>query len=153
MRHYPANSAKAAARILAMALLADGAIDPSELRTLERFGTLRRLGISEDEFDETIHELCEDLLAFAHRSHGGNLEVEGDALRAVLGDVSLPYLQRKLLRAVVQIVNADGRLAGGEAVLVTHASEVWGLEPFDALRSRPSPGRRWPPRVLQARLA
>lgn len=147
MRHYQTNSPKAAARILALALLADGAIDPSELRTLGRYAILNRIGVCEEDFDTVIHELCEDLLLYAQRSPSGNLEVGAESLREVLGDISNPSLQHKLLRAVMQIVNADGHMSGGEAVLVSVAADRWALEPFDTFRTTPMRGRRWPPQV------
>lgn len=149
MRHYPANSPKAAARILALALLADGAIDPSELRSLKQQHVLDRLGMSEHEFDEVIHELCEDLLCCAERNICGQLEIGREGLRHVLGDLTLPRLQRRVLQTVLDIVHADGYLSGGEAVLVSLAVECWRFEPHEALRVAPRPGRRWPPQVAR----
>lgn len=151
MRHYPANSPQAAARILALALLADGAIDPSELHSLRQARLLERLGMSERQFDEVIRVLCEDLLLYAGRSSSGQLEIGREALRQVLGELTLPRLQRRVLQTVLDIVNADGCLAGGEAVLVSLAVECWDFGPHETLRVTPQPGRRWPPQV--ARLA
>jgi len=149
MRHYPANSPQAAARILALALLADGAIDPSELRSLNRKHILERLGLSENDFDAVIHALCEDLLLYAERNPCGQLEVGREALGQVLGEVTLRRLQRRVLQSVLDIVHADGRLSGGEALLVSLAVELWQFEPHEALRVTPMPGRRWPPRVAR----
>jgi hypothetical protein len=147
MRHYPPDSPRAAARVLALALLADGAIDPCELRTLHRHRMLARLGLDEDDFDAVIHALCEDLLVCAQRASAGHLEIGREALREVLGDIRSPYLQRKLLRAVLQIVGADGETSGGEAALVSLASERWQLEATGMLPLPASPGRRWPPQA------
>lgn len=36
MRHYPTNSPEALARVVAIAMMADGAIDSSKLKSLER---------------------------------------------------------------------------------------------------------------------
>ena len=152
-REYPVDSPQAAARILALALLADGAIDPSELSALARRSTLQRLGITEQVFDEVIHDLCADLLIDS-RSRStifGDFVLGRDALRRILGDIDEPGLQHKLLRGVLDIVHADGELAGGEAVLLSVAAECWDIDPFDSYRILATPGRRWPPHVRRLR--
>lgn len=150
-RAYPIDSPQAAARILALALLADGAIDPSELSALARRSTLQRLGISEQAFDEVIHDLCADLLIDSRATMYGDFVLGRDALRRILGDIDDPLLQHKLLRGVLDIVHADGELAGGEAVLLSVAAECWDIDPFDSYRILATPGRRWPPQVRRLR--
>ena len=132
MRHYPEDSPKAAARVIALALLADGAIDPSELATLKRRRTLDRLGLGEPEFDAVIRDLCEDLMVYSHRVAAGHLEIGREALREVLAEIRHPKLRKRLLATVLDIANADSELAGGEAVLIASAAECWGIDPFDA---------------------
>jgi hypothetical protein len=94
---------------------------------------LARLGLDEDDFDAVIHALCEDLLVCAQRASAGHLEIGREALREVLGDM--------------QIGGADGELSGGEAALVSLASERWQLEATGMLPLPASPGRRWPPQA------
>ena len=43
MRNYPRNSPQAAARIVALTLLADGHIDKAEIDTLDRVDTARSI--------------------------------------------------------------------------------------------------------------
>ena len=45
MRHYPSDSPEAQARIIALTLMADGAIDQSELRLLNERNTINQLGM------------------------------------------------------------------------------------------------------------
>lgn len=151
LRDYPADSPQASARILAMALLADGSIDFAELSALARRGTLQRLGISEAAFDDVIHDLCTDLLIDNSPPVSGYLVLGRDLLRRLLGDIGDPTLQRKLLRGVLDIVHADGELAGGEAVLLSVAADCWDIDPFDSYRILATPGRRWPPQVRRLR--
>lgn len=132
MRHYPADSPKAAARVIALALLADGAIDPSELATLKHRRTLNRFGLTEKEFDAVIHALCEDLMVYSHRAAAGHLEIGREALRDVLAEVRSARLRKRLLHTVLDIANADGELGGGEAALIACAAECWGIDPFEA---------------------
>ena len=143
MRHYPANSSKAAGRLLALALLADGAIDPAELAVLQRQEILERLGLSEEQFDSLIHEFCEDLLASAHRSPAGHLELGRQALRRLFDDVRDRRLQRELLRVMLAIVHADVRVGEGEATLLMLATESWDMQLYEAARIDVPRGRRW----------
>ena len=46
MRHYASNSPEAMGRLVALTLMADGAIDASELKQLDRKDTIRRLGLA-----------------------------------------------------------------------------------------------------------
>ena len=55
MRHYTTDSPEASARILALALLADGAIDLSELRTLQSHDIAKCVGLDDFHFDKVIH--------------------------------------------------------------------------------------------------
>ena len=46
----------------------------------------------------------------------------------MLGDIHDPLLQEKVLRSMLDIVNADGRLAGSEAIIVSKAMQRWDLD-------------------------
>lgn len=151
LRAYPADSPQAAARILALALLADGTIHLAELSALARRATLQRLGIGDAAFSAVIDELCADLLLDAAPTPSGHLVLGRDALRRILGDIGDPALQRRVLRSVLDIVHADGELAGGEAVLLSVAAECWGIDPFDSYRILADAGHSPLPRLRRAR--
>ncbi len=131
MRHYPSDSPETMARIVALALMSDGAIDLSEIESLERHEIVERLGLDQPQFDKVVHEFCEDMLVYAHRSASGQLELDQDDITKLLGDIRNPLLQKKLLRAMLDIVNADGRLAGSEALLVSKAMKQWEIDLYE----------------------
>lgn len=128
MRTYPSDSPEAIARVLAITLMADGAVDFSELKLLERQDTIRRLGLDHDRFDKVFFEYCVDLLTSANRMPSGQLELGAEDIDHLLAEVHDPALQEKVVRAMLDIVNADWSLSGGEAVLVSQAMSLWGLE-------------------------
>ncbi len=128
MRHYPSDSPEAMTRVVALALLADGAIDLSELESLKRNDIINRLGLDHASFDKVIHEFCEDMLAYAHRMPSGQFELDPESIEHLLGDIRDPELQKKVLSAMLDIVNADRRFAGGEAALVAQAIKYWKLD-------------------------
>jgi uncharacterized tellurite resistance protein B-like protein len=142
MRHYPSDSPEALGRIVALALMADGAIDPSELRLLEAEKTISRLGLDPNGFDRVFHEFCADMLGTAQRLSSGQLELDAETIDLLLDEVSQPQLRAATLRTMLDIVHADEQLACGEAVLVTRAMQRWSLDLHQvyllAARGRPA---------------
>jgi hypothetical protein len=131
MRHYTTDSPEAMGRLVALTLLADGAIDASELKQLDKKDSIRRLGLSEASFDKLIHELCDDMLASAYRTSAGQLELDASNIDHLLAEVKHPVLQKQVLRMMLDIVNADQKLTGGEAVLVAEAMKFWGIDLYE----------------------
>lgn len=153
MRNYPSDSPEAMARIVALALLADGAIDLSEIESLERHEIVSRLGLDQSSFDKVVHEFAEDMLTYAHRMPSGQLELDENAITLLLGEIRSPLLQKKLLRAMLDVVNADGRLAGSEAVLVSKAMKLWEIDLYEVSHGPALRSRRWPPQVKRFKTA
>lgn len=127
MRKYTNNSPEAGARIVALALMADGAIDRSEILLLERQNTFARLGLDSEQFDSIYYEYCTDMLASAKRNASGQLELDKPDIKALLAEISDPDLQKKILRIMLDIVNADHRLTAGEASMIALTLEHWNM--------------------------
>ncbi|AXS78975.1 TerB family tellurite resistance protein [Dechloromonas sp. HYN0024] len=127
MRKYTNNSPEAGARLVALALMADGAIDRSEILLLERQNVMARLGLDNEQFDAIYYEYCTDMLASAQRHASGRLELDKLAIKALLDEISDPVLQKKILRILLDIVHADHRLTAGEASLIALALERWDM--------------------------
>lgn len=128
MRNYPIDSTEAMARIVAIALLADGALDPSEIEALEKHQLRDNLGLPTETLERVIHEFCDDLLQTARAPNIGQIELDVQLVNHLLDDIQSPDLQKKALTAIVDIVNADGSLNAGEAILISQAMSRWGLE-------------------------
>lgn len=125
MHHYPANSPYAAARVLALTLLADGAIDPRETRALERSGALERLRVSPRAFDEVLRTLCEDVDVYTPRTPDGRLMPGREMVAGMLSEIRLPMLRASLYGTMLGIVHADGVLADEESALLDLARACW----------------------------
>jgi hypothetical protein len=128
MRTYTTDSAEAMARVIALALLADGALDHSELESLTKRGLDDQINIDPATLDRVIHEFCNDLMQCAPAPNVGQIEFDRELIDHLLDDIRSPELQKKALSAILGIVNADGCLNGGEAILVSEAMNRWGLE-------------------------
>ena len=143
MRHYTTNSPEAMGRAVAIALMADGAIDSGELITLERQDIINRIGLEADRFSKVLSDYCEDLLISAHRLPNGQLELDSHTIGLLLDEIRDPVLQKKVVRAMLDIVNADRRLTGGEAGLVAQALRLWDIELYE-VRDTSIPCHRQP---------
>ena len=141
MRNYSTDSPEAMARVVAAAVMADGAIDPSELRFIERNDIAARLGFDQDCFNTVMHEFCEDMLTSSLHGSSGQIELAPETVTHLLQEIRDPVLQQNLLRAILDVVHADNRLAGGEAIVVSQAMNCWGLDLSEVL-DQPIPYRR-----------
>jgi len=143
MRSYATDSPEAMARIVAAALMADGAIDPSEFRLIKRRDIAARLGFDHHCFNRVLHEFCDDMLAYSLRKPSGQQELASETIAQLLQEIRSPTLQQNLLRAILDIVHADNLLTGGEATLVSQAMNCWGLDLSQALEKPLPYRRRW----------
>mgnify|MGYP000878692373 CR=1 FL=1 len=145
MRHYTTDSAEAMSRVVALALLADGALDHSELESLASHEIHNRLRIAPETLDRVIHEFCNDLLQCARAPNIGQIELDREMIDHLLDDIRSPEMQREALGAILDIVNADGCLNGGEAILISEAMNLWGLELKQVTRTEVRQTQRsWP---------
>lgn len=147
MRHYTTDSAEAMSRVVALALLADGALDNREIESLSRDGICDRLHISPETLDRVIHEFCNDLLQCARAPNVGQIELDRDLVDQLLDDIRSPDLQQQALGAIVDITNADGCLTGGEAIVISEAMSLWGLELQRVARTQVRPAQQSSPRL------
>ena len=138
MRSYPRNSPEAAARIVALTLLADGHLSRSELDVLERNKAAQSLGLAPDGLHQVLHTLCEDLLAGAHQNWADACKVDPATLSELLGEVDDPVLQLKVMRLCVDVANADQHVAEGESVVLSAVLDHWGASALKTDERQPA---------------
>lgn len=97
MRHYPADSPEAMARIIAHTLMVDGAVDSSELKLLAHRDVIARIGLEDEAFDKVFYQYCEDLLSSAQRMQNGKLELDANTVEHLLAEIQHPALQEVLV--------------------------------------------------------
>ena len=153
MRHYPSDSPQAMARLLVLALLADGLIDTSELDLLDDNRTIASLGLDSAGFDDVFYGFCADMLRTGQRMTSDRLDLDGDTIDRMLDEVRDPTLQKKTLRAMMEIVHADRHLSAGEAALIARVLKRWALDLDQFVTISTGTGRlapRNPPQALRA---
>ena len=126
-RRYARNSPQAAANIVALALISNGEVKPSEVAVLEAMRAHEQLGLTRQEWHDVVHELCIDLLGSA--THGTDCQIDGRMIEQMLADIDDVALQRLVLRLCTAVVNADGKIDDGESIVVLAAIDHWGLHP------------------------
>jgi len=127
MRSYPRNSPEAAARIVALVLIADGHVCRSEFDVFEQLDGPRELGLQSDSLPRIVQTFCEDLLMGDHGRSSMLGAVDDGALASLMAEVDEPALQRKVLRLAVAAARADRHLADGEALVLAAARRFWGI--------------------------
>ena len=136
MRSYPRNSPEAAARIVALVLIADGHVCRSEVELLERLQVERELGLDHGGFARVVHTLCEDLLTTAYAGGSMMASIDEATLASLMAEVDSPVLQHQVLRLADAAAAADRHLAEAEAQVMAAACRRWGIAERDAPRAR-----------------
>ena len=127
MRTYPTNSPQASARIVALAMLADGHLCKSELDAVNGVDIQVQLGLQPAELQAVMHTLCEDLLMTAHGQWEDACKVDAATLALLLAEISDPDLRSKVLRLCMTAVAADEHVAEGENAFLIAVAEYWGM--------------------------
>lgn len=137
MRHYVEDSGPAVARILSLALMADGAIDASEIECLKRRGVLERFGLDEADFDRVMREFCEDLDLSLGYFDALQCRLHTEMVDGLLDEIKDPARRRALLDVMMAITCADGSLGEGERLLLARAALRWADDSDWPVRIRP----------------
>ena len=130
MRNYPKDSPQAAARIIALTVVADGEIDQVELDLLERLGVDALLGLKSGALQDVLDTFCEDLLSSHQLQTSDICPVDDATLAHLLDEISKPALREQLLKLCMGIAASDSHVAKGEAIVIATAAEHWGLQRF-----------------------
>lgn len=127
MRTYPSDSPQAAARIVALTLLADGHLSRAELELLDRLQVGPQLGLHSDELHTVLHGFCQDLLASMHLTWSDACQVDPRTLEQMMNEIEDPALRRRVLQLCVAVAEVDDHVAEGEEIVLNAAVEHWGL--------------------------
>jgi uncharacterized tellurite resistance protein B-like protein len=127
MRTYPANSPHAAARIIALTVVADGDIGEPEIKWLDRLAVHEQLGLPRHEMHALLDTFCEDLLSSGQLKWADACPVDERTLADLMGEIQDPALRLKLLRLCVELAEVDDQVDQGESMVLIAAVEHWGL--------------------------
>lgn len=123
LRTYPPGSPRAKARLIALALLADGRLADGELDALDRNGALVRLGIARDIFFEVLADFCADLLQLPEGQ--GNALLTPATLAGLFAEIEKGEDRTMLLQLIFELAHSDGTISDNEEILLQQAIENW----------------------------
>jgi len=128
MRKYPQNSPQAAARVVALTLIADGDVGQAELALLDDCAVHQQLGLTQEDLHSVIDTFCEDLLSSKQLTWAGTCPVDEYTLAELMSEIDDSTLRRKVLGLCVKLAEVDGKVAEGESVVLVAAVQHWGLQ-------------------------
>jgi hypothetical protein len=128
MRRYAPNSPQAAARIIALTLIADGDVGKDELALLDSMAVHQQLGMDRNDLHAVLDTFFEDLLSSNQLAWADVCPVDEYTLAELLRDIDDPGLRRKVMATCVALARIDGHVAEGESIVLHAAAEQWGLQ-------------------------
>jgi hypothetical protein len=129
LREYPLNSPRAKARLVVLALLADGRLDKREFASLEKRGVYAALGLSREDFVAVLLDFCSDA-AHLPNSQGSYL-ISPQILQGLFAEVAGRAERRALVQHIFATLCSDGQLDDGEERLFWNAVDAWNLRTTD----------------------
>ena len=125
MRSYSTNSPEALARLVAMAILADGRLDNREVDWIKHNDTAALLGVDRDTLIQVLLDCCRDVINEAEQERVFLLE--DHRLARLADDLTDPALQKVALSAMLILAKSDGSVTEGEETLLRYLMSRWGL--------------------------
>jgi hypothetical protein len=127
MRPYAPNSPPAAARIIALSMLADGHVSQDELRLLHQTAIPEALGLNAHTWEQVLIQLCEDLQLNHRLAWVQACQVDPRTLDQVLDEVTDLALRRHVLAVCRALVECDGVVTEGEWTVLSAIVNRWCL--------------------------
>ena len=124
LRAYAVNSPRAKARLVVLAMLADGRLDEREMVAIERRGVFADLGIAREDFVQVLHDFCGDVAGQLPAGAGG-YQLTSKTLAGLFGEVADREAREKLLQHMVAVISSDGHLSNAEERLFRSAIDHW----------------------------
>ncbi|WP_290873191.1 TerB family tellurite resistance protein [Aquabacterium sp.] len=127
MRTYLRNSPEAAARVVALALLADNHVSRDEMNAVRRFDIPGRLDLSHQAFMGVVQTLCDELLSESGHIWQGVQHLPQGTLHQVLDEVDDIGLRLIVLQLCAAVAESDRHLAEGESRMLHTVADHWDL--------------------------
>jgi len=127
MRTFPRNSPQAAARVVALALLADGDVDDTELAAMARIDVAGRLDLAPVELMAIVQSVGHELLTRGDGTWQGVGQLPRAELLTMLDEIDDVGLRLILLQICVALSRSDRRIARGEYEVLCTLADHWDL--------------------------
>ncbi len=109
-------------------LMADGSLDVSEIDQMDRKHISEMIGISNDAFEQVLHDYCDDILMTGQRSESFERRLSLDVFSILLSEVTDSVAQLRLTSVIIDLISADGDICPHELSMAGRAMANWGAE-------------------------
>jgi uncharacterized tellurite resistance protein B-like protein len=130
------DAPEAAARVLVLAIVADGRLGACEVQALDDADAYARLGLDRDGFYRVMRAVCADLMAVQGATGDSMFRLDASVAHQWLDLVRAPRLRQTVLELAFEVIRSDGVLHPGESRLFWQALDLWGLRLDDLRTSR-----------------
>ena len=127
LRKYAPNSPEAIGRIVAMAMITDGEVDPREIDVLDRSKAWATMGLGRKAFAVVARDYLRD--QGASTEEDTIRQVDEARIDAILDEVSAADARLRACAVMLNVISADGTAADIERALFSHVLQRWGLTP------------------------
>jgi len=127
MRTYKCDSPQAAARLVALCLLADSHVSSNELDALEEAGLSEKFGLAPGEFQSVMQGLCEDLTLSAHMDWGQLCAPNSELTQQLVAELKNPRMRDDVMRLCKIAAQADNHVSEGESAVLSAYARAWQL--------------------------
>lgn len=134
MRSYPRNSPHAAARVVALTVLADGHLGHQEIDAMQRIDVAGRLDLSQADFMGVLQAVCDDLMASSHQHWSGIQHLPRTELKQMLDEIDDVGLRLIVMEICAALCECDQNLADAEYEMLCTQADHWDL-PLPVLRT------------------
>lgn len=134
MRSYPRNSPQAAARVVALTVLADGHLGHQEIDAMQRIDVAGRLDLSQADFMGVLQAVCDDLMASSHQHWSGIQHLPRTELKQMLDEIDDVGLRLIVMEICAALCECDQNLADAEYEMLCTQADHWDL-PLPVLRT------------------
>lgn len=128
MRPYPNNSPLAAARIVALTLIADGQLKQVEMQALQEANAFASQHLSPAMLRQVTQDLCTDLLETRLNEGHSDIRISPLQIATILKEVNEPGLRSTLFGICLEAAYADDVIQDGEVTLLAEAMQLWNIK-------------------------
>lgn len=125
MKTLKLNSPEAAARLIALAVMADGRLVKQEIAWLKKTMIYDAVGIDQDAFLQIFVDFCRELVSKSE--HERVYLLDERRLARMAAEIDDPALRKNVLSAMLVLAKSDGKLAIGEEIVLSYLLKVWQI--------------------------
>jgi len=127
MRTYKCDTPQAAARLVALCLLADSHVSTDELKALDEAGLAEKFGLAPGEFQTVMQGLCEDLTLSAHMDWGQLCAPNSELMQQLVAELKNTRMRRDVMHLCKIAAQADNHVSEGESAVLAAYARAWQM--------------------------